>query len=192
MSTDTRSNILAAARRLFNTQGYDRVTMRRIASEAGIGVGNVTYYFPRKQDIVASLMDDSFEQTRTGVPVTGPAQLTQMFSRMLDTLERNSFFFLDPAFENDEHHTTHHRQLRGDLSAAMTALTERGVFLPAFTLDIRETLLSVLLMTHVSWLRMHVRSTRPGPDKQELLRMHWVVLSPYLSPEGRSMLERGE
>ena len=135
MSTDTRSNILAAARRLFNTQGYDRVTMRRIASEAGIGVGNVTYYFPRKQDIVASLMDDSFEQTRTGVPVTGPAQLTQMFSRMLDTLERNSFFFLDPAFENDEHHTTHHRQLRGDLSAAMTALTERGLCLSGLSPD---------------------------------------------------------
>ena len=29
-------------------------------------------------------------------------------------------------------------------------------------------------------------------DKQELLRMHWVVLAPYLSPEGRAMLERGE
>ena len=74
----------------------------------------------------------------------------------------------------------------------MTALTERGVFLPAFTPDIRETLLTVLLMTHISWLRRHVRGVRPGPDKQELLRMHWVVLAPYLPPEGRAMLERGQ
>lgn len=192
MGNDTRSNILTTARRLFNAQGYDRVTMRQIAAEAGIGVGNVTYYFPRKQDIVCALMDDSFEQTRTDAPVCGPAQLTQMFSRMLDTLERNSFFFLDPAFDNDERHTTHYPQLRDDLSAAMTALTERGVFLPAFTPDIRETLLTVLLMTHISWLRRHVRGVHPGPDKQELLRMHWVVLAPYLSAEGRAMLEQGQ
>lgn len=190
MGNDTRSNILTTARRLFNAEGYDRVTMRRIAAEAGIGVGNVTYYFPRKQDIVDALMDDSFARTRVEDVVTRPAQLTDMFSRMLDTLEHNSFFFLDPAFENDEHHTTHYPQLRDDLSAAMTSLTERGVFLPAFTPDIRETLLSVLLMTHLSWLRRRVRGSRPAPDRQELLRMHWVVLGPYLSPEGRAMLEQ--
>lgn len=192
MSSATRSNILSAARRLFNAQGFEQVTMRHIASGAGVGVGNVTYYFPHKQDIVAALMDDSFARTRVEAGAASPAQLTQMFSLMLDTLERDSFFFLDPAFMDDERHRRHHMQLRACLSDALTGLTERGVFVPAFTPDIRETLLSVLLMTHLSWLGRHVRSAGPGPDKRELLRMHWVVLAPYLSPEGRAMLERGE
>lgn len=192
MSSDTRSNILKAARRLFNEQGFEQVTMRKIASEAGVGVGNVTYYFPRRQDIVAALMDDSFARTRMQTHAATPAQLTQMFSLMLDTLERDSFFFLDPAFMDHEFHESHHLQLRACLSDALTELTERGIFVPAFTPEIRETLLTMLLMTHSSWLSRHVRSASPGPDKQELLRMHWVVLAPYLSPEGRAMLERGE
>lgn len=192
MSSATRSNILKAARRLFNEQGFEQVTMRKIASEAGVGVGNVTYYFPRRQDIVVALMDDSFARTRLQTHAVTPAQLTQMFSLMLDTLERDSFFFLDPAFMNHEFHESHYLQLRACLSDAMTELTERGIFVPAFTPEIRETLLTMLLMTHISWLSRHVRSAIPGPDKQELLRMHWVVLAPYLSPEGRAMLERGE
>ena len=166
--------------------------MRKIAAEAGVGVGNVTYYFPRRQDIVAALMDDSFARTRMQTHAATPAQLTQMFSLMLDTLERDSFFFLDPAFMDHEFHESHHLQLRACLSDALTELTERGIFVPAFTPEIRETLLTILLMTHISWLSRHVRSASPGPDKQELLRMHWVVLAPYLSPEGRAMLERGE
>ena len=192
MSSATRSNILQAARRLFNEQGFEQVTMRKIASEAGVGVGNVTYYFPRRQDIVSALMDDSFARTRMQTHAVTPAQLTQMFSLMLDTLERDSFFFLDPAFMDHEFHESHHLQLRACLSDALTELTERGIFVPAFTPEIRETLLTMLLMTHISWLSRHVRSASPGPDKQELLRMHWVVLAPYLSPEGRAMLERGE
>ncbi|MBP3523557.1 MAG: TetR/AcrR family transcriptional regulator [Clostridia bacterium] len=192
MSSATRSNILKAARRLFNEQGFEQVTMRKIASEAGVGVGNVTYYFPRRQDIVTALMDDSFARTRLQTHAATPAQLTQMFSLMLDTLERDSFFFLDPVFMNHGFHESHHLQLRACLSDAMTELTERGIFVPAFTPEIRETLLTMLLMTHISWLSRHVRSAIPGPDKQELLRMHWVVLAPYLSPEGRAMLERGE
>ena len=192
MSSATRSNILNVARRLFNEQGFERVTMRRIATEAGIGVGNVTYYFPRKQDIVDALMDDSFARTRVEEAVTRPDQLTGMFSRMLDTLEHNSFFFLDPAFAGDRRHTDHYQQLRAQLLDALTSLTERGVFLPSFTPEIRQTLLTVLLMTHITWLRRRVRGGEPAPDRQELLRMHWVVMSQYLSPEGRSMLERGE
>ena len=63
-----------------------------------MAVGNLTYYFPRKQQIVEELMDQSFALTRTDGPVTSLAQIDGMLSRMLDTLLRNSFFFLDEAF----------------------------------------------------------------------------------------------
>ena len=42
-------------------------------------------------------MDQSFALTRTDGPVTSLAQIDGMLSRMLDTLLRNSFFFLDEA-----------------------------------------------------------------------------------------------
>lgn len=38
--------------RLFREQGYDRTTMRGIAQEAGLSVGNAYYYFPSKEHLV--------------------------------------------------------------------------------------------------------------------------------------------
>ena len=39
-SEETRSLIVSTAMRLFTENGYDRTTMRAIAAEAGVSVGN--------------------------------------------------------------------------------------------------------------------------------------------------------
>ncbi|MCZ9338186.1 TetR/AcrR family transcriptional regulator, partial [Streptomyces sp. TRM76130] len=44
-SEQTRALILETAMRLFQERGYDRTTMRAIAQEAGVSVGNAYYYF---------------------------------------------------------------------------------------------------------------------------------------------------
>jgi AcrR family transcriptional regulator len=41
----TRELILSTALRLFAEQGYGKTTMRAIATEAGVSVGNAYYYF---------------------------------------------------------------------------------------------------------------------------------------------------
>jgi AcrR family transcriptional regulator len=48
----TRQLVVDTALRLFREQGYDRTTMRSIASAAGISPGNAYYYFPSKQHLV--------------------------------------------------------------------------------------------------------------------------------------------
>lgn len=185
LSVSTRKQILVTARRLFNELGYDRVTMRRLADELGIGVGNVTYYFARKQDIVSAIMDDSFAQMRPSQACASPAALTQLLSQMLDTLTRNAFFFLDPEFAGDERHTLHYGQLRTCLLDSLEQMTQEGLFIPSFTAETRETLLTLLLMTHITWLRQTMRTPSPAMSKAALLRAHWVVLTPYLSNAGK-------
>lgn len=186
----TREQILLCARRLFNERGFSHVTMRMLADELGIGVGNVTYYFARKQDIVTALMEDAFDRTRVEGKVTGLDQATEMFSRMLDTLARHTFFFLDPEFAQDERHVSHNRYLRGRLRDAFDDLSQAGFFLPSFTPGVRETLLNLLLMTHLTWLRLSVRgSAHAVMSKAELLRAHWLVFTPYLTPKGLRELE---
>ncbi|WP_445330494.1 TetR/AcrR family transcriptional regulator [Streptomyces sp. GSL17-111] len=51
-SEQTRTLILETALRLFQERGYDRTTMRAIASEAGVSVGNAYYYFASKEHLV--------------------------------------------------------------------------------------------------------------------------------------------
>jgi AcrR family transcriptional regulator len=48
----TRRLILDTALRLFREHGYGRTTMRAIAREAGVAVGNAYYYFPSKEHLV--------------------------------------------------------------------------------------------------------------------------------------------
>lgn len=53
----TRRTIVDAAMRLFRDAGYGRTTMRAIAAEAGVSLGNAYYYFGSKEHLVQAFYD---------------------------------------------------------------------------------------------------------------------------------------
>ena len=57
-SEKSRSQILAAALRLFSSQGYRGTNMREIAEAAGVSTGNVYHQFDDKQAIFQTLLDE--------------------------------------------------------------------------------------------------------------------------------------
>ncbi|KFU77565.1 TetR/AcrR family transcriptional regulator [Amycolatopsis lurida] len=57
-SEETKSLIVATALRLFAENGYDRTTMRAIAAEAGVSVGNAYYYFASKDQLIQGFYDE--------------------------------------------------------------------------------------------------------------------------------------
>ncbi|WP_425555874.1 TetR family transcriptional regulator [Kitasatospora nipponensis] len=56
-SEQTRALILETAMRLFQERGYEKTTMRAIAAEAGISVGNAYYYFESKEFLIQGFYD---------------------------------------------------------------------------------------------------------------------------------------
>ncbi|MEN8653738.1 TetR family transcriptional regulator [Streptomyces sp. 21So2-11] len=66
-SEHTRALILETALRLFQEKGYDRTTMRAIAQEAGVSVGNAYYYFASKEHLVQSFYDRLTSEHRAAV-----------------------------------------------------------------------------------------------------------------------------
>lgn len=56
-SDRTRARISAAAIASFTTRGYTDTTMRSIAEQAGVSVGNAYYYFPSKEHLVQALYE---------------------------------------------------------------------------------------------------------------------------------------
>lgn len=187
----TKERILAASLALFNERGYGNVTMRMIADFLSISVGNLTYHFPKKQDIVNALMDESFRRNAACGRITTLAGLYDLLSLMLDTLTLNAFFFLDDDFAHDERHIHHHQPLRALLSDALTTLTADGIFLPSFDTQTRETLLTLLLMSHITWLK---QTLRPGAGSvmsaEEFLHAHFVVFFPYFTLSGLRAYEQ--
>ena len=77
-SEQTRQKVAEAALRMFRDVGFEKTTMRGIAAEAGVSVGNAYYYFASKDDLVhelyvqvqaehAALANDALAETR-GLP----------------------------------------------------------------------------------------------------------------------------
>ncbi|MFG2119147.1 TetR/AcrR family transcriptional regulator [Streptomyces sp. NPDC048710] len=56
-SEQTRALILETAMRMFQERGYDKTTMRAIAKEAGVSVGNAYYYFAGKEHLIQGFYD---------------------------------------------------------------------------------------------------------------------------------------
>lgn len=53
---NSRNRLTREAAKLFATVGYERTTMRNIASATGIKLGSITYYFKNKEDILYEVM----------------------------------------------------------------------------------------------------------------------------------------
>lgn len=58
----TRAQILDTALRLFRERGYDDTTMRAIAEEAGVAVGNAYYYFRSKEHLIQAFYERTHQE----------------------------------------------------------------------------------------------------------------------------------
>jgi AcrR family transcriptional regulator len=63
----TRQLILETALRLFRERGYAETTMRVIAKEAGVAVGNAYYYFDSKEHLIQGFYDRNQQAHRAAV-----------------------------------------------------------------------------------------------------------------------------
>ncbi|MEU7878484.1 TetR/AcrR family transcriptional regulator [Microbispora bryophytorum] len=61
MAESTREQIVETALRLFRDRGYEATTMRAIAAEAGVSVGNAYYYFRSKEQLIQAYYDRAQE-----------------------------------------------------------------------------------------------------------------------------------
>jgi len=60
-ASQTRADILSAARRRFGAEGYERTTLRAVAADVGVDAALVIRYFGSKQDLFAAAADFSID-----------------------------------------------------------------------------------------------------------------------------------
>src|ERR1700692_1180770 len=64
----TEARILDAATRAFFSAGYDRTTIRAVASAAGVDAGLVMHYFGTKQELYRRVIDAAPVPEVSGTP----------------------------------------------------------------------------------------------------------------------------
>src|ERR1700683_2650706 len=71
----TEARILDAASRVFVTAGYERTTIRAVASAAGVDAGLVMHYFGSKQELFRRVIDAAPVPEVSGTPGQAAEQI---------------------------------------------------------------------------------------------------------------------
>jgi AcrR family transcriptional regulator len=79
----TEARILDAASRLFLAAGYERTTIRAVASAAGVDAGLVMHYFGSKQELFRRVIDAAPAAEVSGTPEQATEQILAMLARQL-------------------------------------------------------------------------------------------------------------
>ena len=91
---DKIQQILICAKELFGLYGYDKVYMRDIADRAGISVGNLTYYYGRKERIMLAVLDQINEEVSRPADIPGTlAEVDAMLERFSKIAAQSSCLF---------------------------------------------------------------------------------------------------
>ena len=135
----TRS-LLESTRRLIASQGFDAVTMERVARDAGITKGGIYLYFRNKdqmilaaiEEIVTAMLRDIEE--RVGAKDSPWEQLCQLIRAQLDIMEQNKellrTLLLDRRLMKDSPKGSQSRRLlkyRQRHEAEIRAILDRGI-----------------------------------------------------------------
>jgi AcrR family transcriptional regulator len=69
----TRDRILDAALEVLRDVGHGQFSVQKVARRAGVYQGNITYYWPRRRDLVLALALRVVEEYRRGFPIHLPS-----------------------------------------------------------------------------------------------------------------------
>ena len=190
----TKEEILNAAKECFSEKGYDRATMRDISQKLDISLGNLTYHFPRKYDLLEAITNECFQTLDIKREIDNLEDLDSLLWAMIASLQENRFYFISAlSYTEDseiakEHHkrTTHLYQA---LTDAFQSLIERGYL----KMDAAqcEACARTILITHIGWIQPGNNYASNISDK-ELARLNWQALIPYMTAKGRKEYQKLE
>lgn len=88
-----KERILETARQLFNRQGYNEVSMRDISKVLGISVGNLTYHYGKKEELLEAVILSQHAAYRKPESPETLEELHECFKRVLTHQNRNPYYF---------------------------------------------------------------------------------------------------
>lgn len=195
----TRDLILDRALALFNARGIEYVGLREIAAELGIHVGNITYYFPTKDDLVNQLAID-LNRLNSEVLRDEPRSTLTSFLEMLREVFHNQLRYrclmlsLVHVMKQNKVVSTRHKETqraRADLLAAnIAALAEAGhlrVIDAAEAAQLAETI-ALIARFWISEATISYRRRDAKAQVDHYLSLIGRLLLPYSSSAGTDEL----
>ncbi len=198
-----KDQILKSARQLFRERGYDGVSLRAIAEHAGTTIGNLTYHYPQKGDLLVAMQLSAQVDALTHIGNLPPTpddvlrELMVMCHMTELVCSRSSFCFCNmlqlckdiPVLKM---HVAKTRGIVFELYVErFIALKKLGYMRADLPDGIYESVVTSFLMGATSWL--NVRLLFDDKASQASLQQTMTnLLQTLLTAEGRAAFQRIE
>lgn len=189
----TKLKIVKTTIRLFNQYGFANVSLPQIAGELSISLGNLTYHYPKKDQLIMSIYEVFLKDLES---------ITKVYQNFEDLKEMDlqlrafyqfqqvyRFFYLDllelgrayPVLA--KRHETHiEEQIEGLFQYFLFNI--RIGTIADHPPKIYHALAKQLWMTVVFWpMQLAIRGR--VSTEEEMVESAWLLLQPYLTPKGK-------
>ncbi len=172
----TEARILDAATEVFFSAGYDRTTIRAVASAAGVDAGLVMHYFRSKQELFRRVIDAAPVPEISGAPQQAAEQLLASLADRLANEPVASLTLMRSMLTNPE-----------AASAASTAIAryqaQIAQAIPGDNADLRAAVISAITLGIMVSRHLIKSDELAGADPEEVIKLlRPCVLSLAASP----------
>jgi AcrR family transcriptional regulator len=190
----TRERIVQRSILLFNRKGLRNVAIERIAADLKISPGNLTYHFPRKQQLIAATITIMKDRLRTALEqptaVRSANDGALYLLRLYRTLWDFRFFFnaltyvlTDPQLRRE--YVEFREWAMGTIENDLNILCKHGHFLPPVAPNSFPLLAENMWSLWLNWLRMQQvvspLATTPADAALYDCALHnWSLCQPWM------------
>lgn len=180
-----KKDILKCAKALFNEKGYNQTSMRDISGTLGISVGNLTYHYKKKEDILIDVMSVGWDERYHNVVVNTLDELVVLIDSMLTSIMDNYFYFNDPQLiisvpKIAKQHADNMEKLVDYLRNGLLSLCNQGILVMSEAAI--DAFVNMLLYAHIGWLH------QGNQDKDTFIGEHLILLQSFISKDKASYI----
>lgn len=196
----TKDKIVLATIKLFNKHGFANVILQQVASELHISLGNLTYHFRKKDDLVEEIYKRLVKELRevlNGFQIEPNLKsLDDQVRAFYDFQEQYRFFYLDTLEIERAYpeiaviHYKHIQQQIDGIAYMMLINCENGNFTAAFDEDTRGKISHKIWMIVALWAAQTAIRGIVETSADEMAAAIWLLLKPYFTPKGATLYQK--
>ncbi|MGL9729534.1 TetR/AcrR family transcriptional regulator [Enterococcus sp. DIV0756] len=196
---DKKTAIYESAKELFFQEGYKNVSLRDIAEAAGTTIGNLTYHFPKKEDLLLRIQKELYEEffavfDSEITQENAMSVLLKSFYEIQEIREKNRFYYeyiinIHEEFPSmKEELLLFRKRLKNFYQTIFQVLVEDGVMREDLSASAYKHLVTTISYLTYTWYQV----TTPYYDDTDNLSLSETLTSlvqPYLTKKGQKSLE---